>query len=110
MVASRSRHVHAWALSVDALPPSPHGAWPTHRACITVHRFKLSNDPEFVLKLKDIVGLYVDNARLIQLAKDIRAARARGEETGLTDEEIAFYDALAENESARPSRRYLAKP
>ena len=38
---------------------------------------------------------------LIQLAKDIRAARARGEETGLSDEEIAFYDALAENESAR---------
>jgi len=38
---------------------------------------------------------------LIQLANDIRAARARGEETGLTDEEIAFYDALAENESAR---------
>jgi hypothetical protein len=32
---------------------------------------------------------------LIQLAKDIRAARARGEETGLTDEEIAFSDALA---------------
>jgi type I site-specific restriction-modification system R (restriction) subunit len=38
---------------------------------------------------------------LIQLAKDIRAARARGEETGLTDDEIAFYDAPAENESAR---------
>ena len=38
---------------------------------------------------------------LIQLAKDIRAARARGEETGLSDEEIAFYDVLAENESAR---------
>jgi type I restriction enzyme, R subunit len=38
---------------------------------------------------------------LIQLAKDIRAARARGEEAGLSDEEIAFYDALAENESAR---------
>lgn len=38
---------------------------------------------------------------VIQLAKDIRAARARGEETGLTDGEIAFYDALAENESAR---------
>jgi Type I restriction enzyme HindI endonuclease subunit-like, C-terminal len=36
---------------------------------------------------------------LIQLAKDIRAARSRGEETGLTDEEVAFYDALAENES-----------
>ena len=37
---------------------------------------------------------------LIELAKDIRAARQRGEESGLSDEEIAFYDALAENESA----------
>jgi type I restriction enzyme R subunit len=50
---------------------------------------------------------------LIQLAKDIRAARARGEEKGLTDEEIAFYDALAENESARqvmgePTLRVIA--
>ena len=38
---------------------------------------------------------------LIALAKAIRAARSRGEETGLSDEEIAFYDALAGNESAR---------
>jgi type I restriction enzyme R subunit len=38
---------------------------------------------------------------LIQLAKDIRAARKKGEESGLSDEERAFYDALAENESAR---------
>ncbi len=37
---------------------------------------------------------------LIALAKDIKAARARGEERGLTPEEVAFYDALAENESA----------
>ena len=37
---------------------------------------------------------------LIQLAKDIHAARQRGEESGLSDEEIAFYDAPAENESA----------
>ena len=37
---------------------------------------------------------------LIELAQDIRAARRRGEEQGLSDEEIAFYDALAENESA----------
>jgi type I restriction enzyme R subunit len=51
---------------------------------------------------------------LIQLAKDIRAARARGEETGLSDEEIAFYDALAVNESARqvmgePTLRVIAQ-
>ena len=37
---------------------------------------------------------------LIGLAKDMQAARARGEEQGLSLEEIAFYDALAENESA----------
>jgi type I restriction enzyme R subunit len=50
---------------------------------------------------------------LIQLAKDIRAARARGEEAGLSDEEIAFYDALADNESAwqvmgEPTLRVIA--
>ncbi|NYT40784.1 type I restriction endonuclease subunit R [Sphingomonas sp. R-74633] len=37
---------------------------------------------------------------LIALAKDMQTARARGEEQGLSPEEIAFYDALAENESA----------
>jgi type I restriction enzyme R subunit len=33
---------------------------------------------------------------LIQPAKDICAARARREETGLSDDEIAFYDAHAD--------------
>ena len=37
---------------------------------------------------------------LIELAKDMKAARTRGEEMGLSQEEIAFYMALAENESA----------
>ncbi|MGH7481793.1 MAG: type I restriction endonuclease subunit R [Longimicrobiales bacterium] len=37
---------------------------------------------------------------LIGLAKDIRAAQARGERLGLTDDEVAFYDALGTNESA----------
>jgi len=37
---------------------------------------------------------------LIDLAKEVRAARKRGEESGLSEHEIAFYDALAENESA----------
>jgi type I restriction enzyme R subunit len=40
-------------------------------------------------------------AELIDLAKDIRAAQTRGDELGLSDDEIAFYDALADNESAR---------
>ena len=38
---------------------------------------------------------------LIQLAKDMRKAQTRGQELGLTDDEVAFYDALAENKSAR---------
>jgi type I restriction enzyme R subunit len=37
---------------------------------------------------------------LIQLAKDMRAAEARGESLGLSSEELAFYDALATNDSA----------
>ncbi len=37
---------------------------------------------------------------LIGLAKDVQAAHARGEESGLSPEELAFYDALAEHEKA----------
>lgn len=62
----------------------------------------------FTKRLEDAVARYHANAittaevlqELIQLAKDIRAARERGEASGLSDDEIAFYDALAENNSA----------
>ena len=37
---------------------------------------------------------------LIQLARDMREANARGEELGLTEDELAFYDALETNDSA----------
>ena len=37
---------------------------------------------------------------LIQLAKDPREANARGETLGLSEEELAFYDALETNDSA----------
>ena len=37
---------------------------------------------------------------LIQLAKDMRAAGARGEQLGLSEDELAFYDALESNDSA----------
>jgi type I restriction enzyme R subunit len=54
----------------------------------------------FSERLKAAISRYHANAlttaqvleELIQLAKDIRAARARGEERGLTDEEVAFYE------------------
>jgi type I restriction enzyme R subunit len=48
--------------------------------------------------------LYVETARvieeLIRLAKDMRAANARGEALKLNEDELAFYDALEVNDSA----------
>lgn len=63
---------------------------------------------KFSERLEEAIARYHTNAistvevlqELIALAKDVREARNRGEETGLTPEEVAFYDALAENESA----------
>ena len=37
---------------------------------------------------------------LIQIAKELREANARGEQLGLSDDELAFYDALETNDSA----------
>ena len=58
-----------------------------------------------------VVSLRIQHEQLMRLdfhqqdcslvgCSDIRAARQRGEEQGLSHDEIAFYDALAENESA----------
>ena len=62
----------------------------------------------FSERLEEAIARYHTNAittteviqELINLAKDIRAAHRRGEEEGLSREEISFYDALAKNESA----------
>jgi type I restriction enzyme R subunit len=62
----------------------------------------------FSERLEEAIARYHTNAlstveilqELIELARDIRDARARGEASGLSDDEIAFYDALAENERA----------
>lgn len=59
-------------------------------------------------RLTEAIARYHTNAvstvevlqTLIDLAKEIRAEQARGEAEGLTPDEIAFYDALADNESA----------
>ena len=37
---------------------------------------------------------------LIELAKEMREAHQRGEDLGLTEDELAFYDALEVNDSA----------
>ncbi len=39
-------------------------------------------------------------AELIELAKQMRAGQKRGDQLGLTDDEVAFYDALETNDSA----------
>jgi type I restriction enzyme R subunit len=59
-------------------------------------------------KLKKTLNAYHNRAistmevieELIALAKELDAATKRGESLGLTDDEVAFYDALAANESA----------
>ncbi len=59
-------------------------------------------------RLEQAVARYHTNAistvevlqELINLAREIREARKRGEDEGLSKDEIAFYDALADNESA----------
>jgi type I restriction enzyme R subunit len=58
--------------------------------------------------LSDVVQRYQNRSieaaqvmeELVQMAKDFRAAASRGEQLGLTEDEVRFYDALAHNESA----------
>jgi type I restriction enzyme R subunit len=63
---------------------------------------------EFSEMLKQTLNKYHNRAiatqevieELIKLAKQLSEADKRGEEMGLNDEEVAFYDALAQNNSA----------
>ena len=63
---------------------------------------------KFCARLEAAVARYHVNAisavellnELISMVRDLQASRARGEELGISPEEVAFYEALAENESA----------
>ena len=58
--------------------------------------------------LTDVVQRYQNRSieaaqvmeELVEMAKRFRAAAARGEQLGLTEDEVRFYDALVHNESA----------
>ncbi|MEG6550333.1 type I restriction endonuclease subunit R [Desulfocurvibacter africanus] len=71
-------------------------------------RSNVTQTKKFSQRLEESIARYHTNAistvevlqELIELAKEIREARNRGEEEGLSEDEIAFYDALAENRSA----------
>ena len=62
----------------------------------------------FAEMLEQVVRRYqnraIETARVIEeliaLAKDMKSANARGEQLGLSEEELAFYDALETNDSA----------
>jgi len=68
----------------------------------------LVQSQQFSEKLKKTLNAYHNRAistmevieELIKLAKEMEAATKRGDDLGLTDDEVAFYDALAVNESA----------
>lgn len=65
-------------------------------------------DRKFSEMLADVIRRYqnrsIETAKvmeeLIEMAKKFRAAASRGEQLGLHDDEVKFYDALANNESA----------
>ena len=73
-----------------------------------VSRRNLVQSQLFSEKLKQTLNAYHNRAiatqevieELIKLAKEIETANQRGEKLGLTDDEVAFYDALAANQSA----------
>jgi hypothetical protein len=68
----------------------------------------LVQSQEFSEMLKNTLNAYHNRAiatqeiieELIQLAKQMSAANQRGVDLGLNDDEVAFYDALAANDSA----------
>lgn len=74
----------------------------------TRSRKNLVQAKTFSEKLKEALRKYHNRAietaqvieELIELAKEMREAVTRGEALGLTEEELAFYDALETNDSA----------
>ena len=72
-------------------------------------RTNIVQSKKFRVALEDAMLRYTNKAittaemiaRLLDLARELREAQRHGEELGLTIEETAFYDALADNESAR---------
>jgi type I restriction enzyme R subunit len=71
-------------------------------------RRNIVQSERFTEKLKKTLNAYHNRAiatqevieELIRLAKELEAATKRGHDLGLTEDEVAFYDALATNDSA----------
>ena len=89
-------------LAVDLLQKLLTGEISTRR------RHNVAQARSFAEMLENTIRRYQNRAieaaqvieELVALAKEIREAAARGEKLGLTEEELAFYDALETNDSA----------
>ena len=89
-------------LAVEMLRKLLHGELRTRR------RKNVVQARSFAEMLEQTIRRYQNRAieaaqvieELIQLAKDMREANARGEVLGLSEDELAFYDALETNDSA----------
>jgi len=74
----------------------------------TLRRTNLVQSRQFSELLDDAIRRYTNRAlttaeiigELVKLAKDVRDAGARGGQLGLDDKELAFYDAVCQNEPA----------
>ena len=102
---SSGRAAHARDLSAGRAPPGRARA----KGELSVRRRKnVVQARSFADMLEQTLRRYQNRAieaaqvieELIQLAKDMREANARGEQLGLSDDELAFYDALETNDSA----------
>jgi len=79
----------------------------------STERTNLVQSRKFREALEDAMVRYTNKAittaemisRLLDLAKWVRDVQNRGQDLGLSPEETAFYDAIAENESARQAMK-----
>jgi type I restriction enzyme, R subunit len=90
-------------LAIELLKRLLHDEIKAQRRTNVVQSRKLSEMLEDVLRRYKNQGISVTDVlqELIEMGKDVQAAKQRGEELGLEPYELAFYDALAQNESAR---------
>ena len=79
-----------------------------HESLLNLEKNNVVQEKKFSDRLQATLGKYHNRAietskvieELIQMAKDFAEATKHGQDLGLNFDELAFYDALAENESA----------
>jgi hypothetical protein len=83
-----------WARAISIRASTAHIGLPFGWSDRATHDFRLPKRPNRALDSAEII------AELVNLAKDMWEAKARGEKLGLSEAELAFYDAVCQNDSA----------